>query len=361
MAVLPRLDPGHVQQVRDRVEQLRDARPSGLTVTGPDGPALQSAMENPEVLRHAGSDRYATAAALVNHWWRDYLWDEDNVPLDYEKVVFVASGTTFADALSGGAAAAAWGGPLLLTKPDRLSAATHKTLTDLKPDAIVLLGGTGAVSTEVETSLQALVPRPDNVHRVTGDNRYEVSANVAAMNGKAPVAVVASGTTFADGLAGGSVAGAQVSPLLLTRPGSAPGPVLAALRDTVRPSQIYVLGGPNAVSDTVIDQLDDLAPVTRIDGPDRYAVAEKVAGLLPTTHGATVASGQDWPDALAGSAFAGVMRDKLLLLKKDAVPLATQRAVHQHGLVYLDALGGPTPLPESVLDTLRSMEIAVAQ
>ena len=70
-------------------------------------------------------------------------------------------------------------------------------------------------------------------------------------------------------------------------------------------SLIYVLGGTSAVSDDVVAQLKSqvTSNVVRINGRDRFVVAEKVADLHDTTNGATVAYGLDWPDALAGSAL----------------------------------------------------------
>src|SRR5690606_13499956 len=244
-------------------------------------------------------------------------------PKEFEKIAFVASGTTFADALSGGAAAAAWGGPLLLTRPGALPTATRLSLAGLRPDAIVVLGGASAVSDTVVQELQAYVPAPDNVTRISSADRYGVSALTARLIGRAPVAFVANGTTFADGLAGGAAAGSAVSPLLLTRRDSVPGGVMSVLTTTTRPQRIYVLGGAGAVSDAVVRQLEAVAPVTRVDGSDRYVVAARVAAIHPTNYGATVASGETWPDALAATAFAGLMGDKLLLLRGANAPGAT--------------------------------------
>ncbi|GAA1172375.1 hypothetical protein GCM10009584_11630 [Ornithinimicrobium humiphilum] len=351
------LGPEHVEAVRARVEQVRADRPVGPQ---PDAGLAPAASTNPVVTRHAGTDRYATAAALADTWYRDYFWDETKSPFpkEFEKIAFVANGATFADALSGGAAAASWGGPILLTKTDRLPSATKASLAGLRPDAIVVLGGPDAVDATVERALRAYVPTADNVYRVGGSNRWEVSAGTAGLIGRAPVAFVASGENFPDGLSGGAAAGTVTSPLLITKRDSVPSVVMSALQE-VRPQRVYVVGGTDAVSDTVVWRLSSTlrVPVTRVSGTDRFAVAAAVAAVHPTQHGATVANGQDWADALAGSAFAGLMGDKLLLLKSDSAPLATQQAIVQHGLTSIDALGGTASVQEKVLTTLRRLKV----
>lgn len=353
------LDAAHVQQVRERVDRLVQQQPPAMTALG--GSTTQATTVHPQVERHAGADRYATAAALAENWWADYFWHPDNGPLESEKVVFIASGETFADALSAGAAAAAWGGPVLLTRKGGLPASTSATLERLQPDAIVVMGGTAAISSGVETALHEYVRTPDNVVRMSGTDRYAVSASTTKLIGEAPVAYVASGENYPDGLAGGAAAGSDIAPLVLSKRGDVPNAVMDALRTTVRPTHIYVLGGTVSLTDDVVSELRTVAPVTRIGGKDRYEVAERIADLHPTTYGATVASGANWPDALAGSAFAGLVGDKLLLLRPDGVPPATQRAVHKHSLVGIDALGGVIPLPEAVLDKLRALDVAAPE
>ena len=72
-----------------------------------------------------------------------------------------------------------------------------------------------------------------------------------------------------------------------------------------------------------------------------------------------MASGLNWPDALAGSAFAGLTGDKLLLLRPTGVPGATSKAVTDLDLGWITVLGGVKSVPEPVLDQLRMLEVEV--
>lgn len=138
-------------------------------------PAVQSAVESDGRTseRLAGDDRYATAveiadfaAATIDGW--------------STTAVDLASGTVFADALPGGAAAGAASRSLLLTSPTQLSAATEDYLEE-HSDTLSsgrIYGGTAAVSNAVETAAETAATgtaRADENEVVsvdTGADRY---------------------------------------------------------------------------------------------------------------------------------------------------------------------------------------------
>jgi putative cell wall-binding protein len=96
-------------------------------------------------LRVYGADRYATAVAVSQT-----MWSQDNAG-----AVFLATGTTFPDALS---AAASTGqlGPVLLTKSDALPEVTRAEIERLHPCVIVVVGGSDVVSDAVAAQADAL-------------------------------------------------------------------------------------------------------------------------------------------------------------------------------------------------------------
>ncbi|MER3390608.1 MAG: cell wall-binding repeat-containing protein [Microcella sp.] len=89
------------------------------------------------VERISGTDRYATAALIAGGHFPD-------APRSY-----LATGTGFADALSGGAAAGALGAPLFTVRPGCVPSPAHAALRSQNPDDLVLLGGLGALSPHV--------------------------------------------------------------------------------------------------------------------------------------------------------------------------------------------------------------------
>lgn len=291
-----------------------------------------------DVVRRAGSDRYATAAALSSATF------PPGVP-----VVHLASGVGFADALGGGPAAAAGGGPVLLTAPDALPPATAAELRRLRPGRIVVLGGERAVSRRVEDEAAAIAP----VTRISGADRYATSAAIAraAFEPGVPVAYVATGATFPDALAGGAAAAAEGGPLVLTEQGALPESVRSVLAE-LRPDRVYVLGGPGAVSDEVLDQLRAVAGaggVARIAGADRYETAARVASsAFPTAPTVFVATGVDFPDALAAVPAAAALGAPLLLASAAGLPPSTAAECRRLATARAVVVGGHGVLPAVV-------------
>jgi hypothetical protein len=107
----------------------------------------------------------------------------DPVPASVS-VAYVSTGLNFPDALGGGPVAALHDGPVLLVKTDSIPAATATELTRLAPEKIVILGGTGVISTGVEAALAAYTA--GTVERLAGADRYETAAAISEANFPVP-------------------------------------------------------------------------------------------------------------------------------------------------------------------------------
>ncbi|MDP4085839.1 MAG: cell wall-binding repeat-containing protein [Bacillota bacterium] len=93
--------------------------------------------------RIAGADRYEVSANILN---------DPSLGLNPD-TVFLSSGETFADALTGSVLAAKQNAPLLLTDGTQLPTIIKQTLVNAKTSIVNVLGGTGSVSTTVENAL----------------------------------------------------------------------------------------------------------------------------------------------------------------------------------------------------------------
>lgn len=193
-------------------QELRRLGPDRIHVLGGPGVVSDGVLGElrefaPSVRRIFGTDRYETAALVARTHWTGTTTK-----------VFVASGADYADALSGGAAAARHGSPLLLTQPHGLPNQTRDELRRLAPAEVVVLGGAGAVSDQVVSELQAAVPRA-RMTRLAGEDRYETSAAVARAfwTGAGGTVYYAAGLSWPDALAGVPSAGDDRAPLLLAR------------------------------------------------------------------------------------------------------------------------------------------------
>lgn len=114
------------------------------------------------------------------------------------------------------------------------------------PDRIVVLGGSGAVSAEVEAELAAYTD--GTVTRHDGTDRFDTAALVSADYGTpAPAVFIATGSTHPDALTSAPTAVGLLAPILLTKPDQLPSRTIDEL-ERLDPARIIVLGGPVAVS-----------------------------------------------------------------------------------------------------------------
>ena len=304
----------------------------------------------PEVLRYAGSNRYATAAEVS---------ENDYANADAVDEVFIATGFNFPDALAGAAVAGIIGAPLLLVDGG-IPAATAAELTRLSPDVITILGGTGAVSDTVETALEGYAP---TVNRISGNNRYltavEISQYGFPTDGTANIVYVATGLGFADALASASAAAFGLGPVLLVD-GTSLNAAVGAEIIRLEPERIVVVGGTAAVSDAVLTALDALQVgdvVERIAGNNRYTTAAAIsedafpAGAIR----AYVATGLNFPDALAGAAAAGRFAAPVLLVPGTSVPTAVSDEITRLEAPTVVILGGTGVVSTGVENDLATL------
>ncbi len=323
--------------------------PGVPAVASAPAPALVSAAAMPSVVlpsvtRLSGASRIETSVAISQASF------SPNVP-----VAYVATGSNFPDALSGAPVAGMQGGPLLLTEPDALPSVVATELTRLHPGRIVVLGGTGVVSSAVQTALGAYTT--GSVTRLSGASRIETSVAIsqASFSPNVPVAYVATGSNFPDALSGAPVAGMQGGPLLLTEPDALPS-VVATELTRLRPGRIVVLGGTGVVSSAVQTALGayTTGSVTRLSGASRIetSVAISQASFSPNVPVAYVATGSNFPDALSGAPVAGMQGGPLLLTEPDALPsvVATELTRLRPGRIVV--LGGTGVVSDAVKTAL---------
>jgi putative cell wall-binding protein len=198
------------------------------------------------------------------------------------------------------------------------------------------------------------------VDRLSGSDRYATLAMVSAKS-FAPgvsVAYVASGASFPDALAGAAVAGRDHAPLLLVGPTGIPSAIATEL-GRLAPKRIVVLGGTGSVSGAVQSALAGYTTgsVTRLAGSDRYATAAQVSktSFTPNVTNVFVATGQDFPDALSGSAAAGAKGVPLLLVKTTSLPAATAAELKRLNPSKITVLGGVGAVNGAVFGALGAI------
>lgn len=204
------------------------------------------------VERIAGANRFETSA-LVARAMATALGDT------FGGGAFLANGYGYADALAAAPAAYAARMPILLVAPDGASDAVANAASDIGVTSVYVLGGEKAVGDVVAEDMGF-----GGAERLSGANRYQTAAAIAEhanMMGWCTFGKVgvATGTGFADALAGGAAIGKQGGVLLLTDPNVLSVDAELALGShAMEIEKVDVFGGPNAVSDDVMQQIVDV-------------------------------------------------------------------------------------------------------
>lgn len=288
--------------------------------------------------RLQGIDRYATAVAI----------SKASYPAAGVPVVYIASGTEFADALAAAPAAAHRGGPMLLSATEALPDVTAAEIRRLAPQLIVVVGGVGAVGASVMEALLQIAP----TDRIGGTDRYDTSRKIIAdAFDSVDAAYLATGRDFPDGLSAGAAAGAIGAPVVLVDGlgSSVDGETLALLQD-MGVTEVRIAGGSGVISSGIESSLDAASiTVERLAGADRYATSVAInTAAFPTAVNAYIATGAAFPDALTGAAAAGAAGDPLYLAAQPCVPGGVRSAALDQGVTSLTLLGGPGVLSDAV-------------
>jgi len=319
------------------------ATAEGVRVSAVDSATFDLASGGVSPDRLAGKDRYVTAAVISGETFTPGVG-----------TVYVATGVNFPDALAGSAASGG-SGPILLVTKDAIPSATLAELRRLKPKRIVVLGGTGVVSAAVESALK----RHATTTRQAGPDRYSTAAKISAehFGPGAATAFVATGADFPDALTGGPAAAKAGGPILLTQKDKLPSATVSELK-RLKPQKIVVLGGTGVVSPTVEKALASYTSgkVSRLAGADRYSTGGAISkdGFDQGAPVVYVATGQNFPDALAGGA-AGAFKDgPVLLVSGASIPKATKAELTRLKPRRVVVLGGEAVVPESVEEALAA-------
>ncbi len=301
------------------------------------------------VTRLSGASRYDTALAVSQRF-------APGVP-----VLYVATGVNFPDALSAAAAAAARGGPLVLTPPGALTPEVEAEVRRLAPKAIVVVGGTGAVSDAVLAALSAVA----NTTRLGGSNRYSTGLAIVddAFDSSSTV-FLATGRGFADALAATGAAGSNDAPVILVD-GSLPTLDLDTLRtlEDLEVGSVAIAGGANAVSLGIESQLLNLGfEVDRYGGANRYETAATINGAFFTADANVgfFATGANFPDALAAAALAGQLQAPLFITLAECVPDSIHSAASALTLSTRVIMGGTSAVSDAVVANTRCSDVQPA-
>ncbi len=261
-------------------------------------------------LRLGGKDRISTAIRIS-----DAGWGEEGA-----SVAVIANGYSYPDAMAGVPLAAMLDAPVLLTKGSTPEADLLAQLEKLHTTNVVILGGESRVSADFISVLQN---KGLTVERISGSDRYATASSVAARMlelGAAPEQIfIASGANYPDALSISPAAGVLTAPILYARPDGTLSDDTAAVIRQAGMQKAVIVGGTSAVPEQITDHLlsAGITNTQRLSGTDRYqtslAINRHYSNLL-SGNAVALASGENFPDALSGSAFAAKKAIPIMLV-----------------------------------------------
>lgn len=246
------------------------------------------------ITRISGSTRYETMAMV----------SQTAFPSAASRAAVIASGSSFPDALAASSLAGHLNAPILLTDPKTLSNATVDELNRLDVDTIYIIGGSNAVSNNVEKAIQASRPSA-TIARLAGSTRfdtaYQIYSELTKLGVNSKTAIISTGANFADALSASPYSYMQSAPFFLSSQSGLDEESLAALKDF---QSAIIVGGTNAVPLSVEQQLRSIGVATsRLQGTTRYETSLEIGkftlnNLSLDPSSVVYATGANFPDAL---------------------------------------------------------------
>ncbi|CAB1251349.1 cell wall-binding repeat-containing protein [Clostridium sp. MT-14] len=197
------------------------------------------------IVRLGGATREGTAQQIVQE-----LSVEAGTP------VIIASEENFPDALSISSIASYKGYPVLLTRHDSLPDYVKTYLSTEKPSKVYIIGGTGAISSDVAAAVQNSAGlSSSSVIRLAGSSRYETSLAIAKEFdlGSKNITLV-NGNDYPDAISGSVLSAKYQSPIILTDNNTS----LTSIKSFVNSkgiTNIYTLGGTGVLPDSSVNKL----------------------------------------------------------------------------------------------------------
>ena len=318
-------------------------------------PVVDDAKKEEVVVPKLRSDSVEYFLQTANNIKRVYGYNRTATSIEISKfsfdkadTVIIADAYNYPDALSA-ASLTKSKYPVLLLQ-GRLSYDIINEISRLQAKNIIILGGETSISSGVESRLSKL-DGIMSVHRIAGKNRYETNARVFSES-KSNNIVVANGENFPDALASSSLL--KNGSLVLVRRSSIPASTNSAISNR-RIDNIDIIGGYGAVGRSVSNRLENyfnLSNFSRISGENRYSTSVNIAKRF-NSDVAIVASGENFPDALAASSLSQKLNAPILLVSRNNVSNEVQRYLIDNNIKKVIILGGENTISSEAQETIN--------
>lgn len=286
-----------------------------------------------------GKNSLQTMKAITN---ADSVWTNG-----CGRACIIATRDAFPDALCAAGLAGYAGAPILITNPKKLSIETEQELKRIKPRYVAIVGGTAAVSSNVESQIKSVLGSSATVERAYGPNAVVTSRMVyESLEGEwSDTAIVACYDDFKDALSIAPFAYWYGCPVFLTNKNKDANKRIlnADILEDIKYggfTRVIIVGGTGAVSSKVEGQLRNLGTlntIKRLGGKNSIETSKLIAQFeisegMGISH-LTVATNASYKDALCAVPLCGMNDSVLVLMTKDGGRAAFD-AVYKSSNVY---------------------------
>ncbi|WP_370326605.1 cell wall-binding repeat-containing protein [Euzebya sp.] len=304
--------------------------------SAPNGGGFEGELDAgglPEGITRLGGDERIETSVLISQ--QAYPNGADAVVLARQDV--------FADAVTGTPLAIELDAPILLTTTDALSPAADTEIDRLLDtgDPVYLLGGTAAISEEVESELTTL---GYDVIRYGGSNRFETAVVIAEEGLNSPTEVLAAdGGSFQDALVAGPAAATVDGAVLLTDGETVP----PATADYLATEGVDV----TAIGETAAAALPEADSVAGADAVNTSVLVAET--YFPDATAVGLARVDEFADALTGGALIGQVPGPVLFVETDSLPMVVEEYLTDQDITSVAIFGGTTAVSQEVEDAIE--------
>lgn len=253
--------------------------------------------------RLSGNDRYSTSASIALDGWKR------------SNYAILVSGEDFPDALSAAPLAKKYNAPILLTETNSIPTDTLNVIQQLKVSKIIIIGGTGVVSSSIENRLNEL---GIYTTRVSGKDRYETNINVSYQLDNVSEIAIVTGDDFADALSISPIAAKHNMPIILVQHNRIPDEVKEYIK-LHKIAKAYVIGVGTSLDESLVNELPN---TEQINGKNKYqrniAIIDKFKNEIDFTS-IYLTTCYSFADGLAGSALAASNCNPLFLVGENSL------------------------------------------
>lgn len=260
----------------------------------------------------SGASRYDTAVEIAKEY----------VGTAKAETIVLGRGDVPADALAGTVLAHKFKAPIMLIRNNSLPASVEAFIKEkVQPKAkVYLLGGTSAISSELEADLKL---RGFDVVRVSGKNRTATSLAIAAeLQSATDEVMIASGDgNSSDALSASAYAAVKQIPIII-HSGEKLATQTKEYLNTAGIRSVKLIGGHSVIPLAVESELKEAYSTNRIGGASRVDTSIAINQQLPLDgQNIVIGNAYSFVDSLAGSVLAAKTGSPILLLHPDAVQI----------------------------------------